>query len=454
MRRQLLATYVALALAVLVALEIPLGITYARGQKSDLENRIKLDALTVATLAEDGLERGGSRPSSALARTAVEYAKDPGGRVVVVDAHGVSLLDTAAAAGRSFASRPEISSALKGTSLSGTRHSDTLGTDLMYVAVPVASSGTVYGAVRVTYPTSALDHRVWRYWLLLAAIAGVVLATATLVGMRLSSALTKPLAELEDAARSASEGDLAARAPTDAGPPEIRALAARFNEMVSRLDVLLRSQQEFVADASHQLRTPLTALQLRLENLEHDVAPAGEAQIEGALAEVARLGRLVDGLLALARADATEARPMRVDLHAVVVSRLAAWTANADAHDVRLDERVAVGSYGLATAGSLDQVLDNLLSNALAVSPRGGAIRVEATPARGVVELHVVDEGPGMTDEQRSRAFDRFWREGATGGTGLGLAIAERLVRADGGALELRNAPGGGLDAVIRLQAP
>jgi signal transduction histidine kinase len=233
----------------------------------------------------------------------------------------------------------------------------------------------------------------------------------------------------------------------------MRALATRFNEMVGRLDVLLRSQQEFVADASHQLRTPLTALQLRLENLEHDVAPPGEAQLAGALAEVGRLGRLVDGLLALARADAAEARPVPVDLHVIVVSRLASWAAHAEAQGVRLEDEVLLGTHGAATPGSLDQVLDNLLSNALAVSPRGGAIRVEATPAHPYVEVHVVDEGPGMTNEQRSRAFDRFWREGSGRGTGLGLAIAQRLVSADGGALELRDAPGGGLDAVIRLRA-
>lgn len=149
MRRQLLATYLALALAVLAALEIPLGITYARNQKTDLENRIRLDALTIATLAEDGLERNIARPSPALTSTAAAYAKNPGGRVVVVDDRGVTLLDTGSRAGRKFASRPEIASSLRGRTSSGTRHSSTLGTDLMYVAVPVASSGKVHGAVRV-----------------------------------------------------------------------------------------------------------------------------------------------------------------------------------------------------------------------------------------------------------------------------------------------------------------
>jgi signal transduction histidine kinase len=439
---------------VLAALEIPLGITYARNQKTDLENRIRLDALTIATLAEDGLERDVATPSPALTSTATTYAKSPGGRVLVVNDRGVTLLDTGSRRGRTFASRPEVASALRGLTTSGTRHSSTLAADLMYVAVPVASSGKVHGAVRVTYPTSALDRRVRRYWLVLAAIAGVVLAVAAVVGLRLSRTVTAPLAELEEATNAAGEGDLSARAPVDAGPPEIRALAARFNEMVARLEVLLRSQQEFVADASHQLRTPLTALQLRLENLARDVRPEGAGQLEGALAEVTRLGALVDGLLSLARADATEASPASVDLNEVVRGRFAAWAARAEAIDVALQLDVPVGLRAAATPGSLDQVLDNLLANALVASPQGGRVSVRATRVETFVELHVADEGPGLTQEQRARAFDRFWRGGRTSpGTGLGLAIAHRLVTADGGELELRDAPGGGLDAVIRLRA-
>jgi signal transduction histidine kinase len=452
MRRRLLTTYVALAAAVLAALEIPLGIAYGQSQKTDLASRIKLDALTIATLAEDQLERGIARPSTALERTATAYSKHPGGRVVVVNGTGLTLLDTASRTGRNFASRPEIASALRGDLASGTRHSKTLGTDLMFVSVPVASSGKVHGAVRITYPTSALNARVRRYWLLLAAIAGVVLVAATAVGLRLSRTLTRPLAELEEAARAAGEGDLTARAPTDSGPPEIRDLASRFNEMVSRLDVLLRSQQEFVADASHQLRTPLTALLLRLENLERDVEPAGEKQLDGALAEVERLGRLVDGLLALARADAAETKPVAVDLGAVVEGRMAAWSAQAESRGIELEQRIRDGLRASVTPGSLDQVLDNLLSNALAVSPTGGTITITGICTDPFAELHIVDEGPGMTGDQRVRAFDRFWREDSSDGTGLGLAIARRLVVADGGELELREAPTGGLDAVLRLR--
>ncbi len=457
MRRRLLASYVTLTIVVLAALEIPLGIQYGRSEQRDLTNGIKTDALVMATFAEDPLERGQRTPSGQLLRVAQRYARSPGGRTVVVDSRGSSILDTAKGSpiGRSFASRPEFAAALGSPPriATGTRHSNTLGTDLIYVAVPITSSGgNKLGALRITYPTSALDARVTRYWLLLAAIGGVVLAAATLIGLRFARTLTRPLSALEQAAAEVGEGDLTVRAP-ESGPPEIRALAARFNETVARLDALLDSQQAFVADASHQLRTPLAALRLRLENLERDVNPAGASDLDAALAEVERLARLVGGLLALARADAAVPAVEPVDVSAVVDGRVGHWAPHAEARGVRLEASVPASLGALATPGALEQVLDNLISNAIAVSPEGGVVTVAASEDGSRVELHVVDQGPGMTPEQRARAFDRFWRAGPPGGgTGLGLAIVHRLVTADGGTIELEDAPGGGLDAALRLR--
>ena len=345
MSRRFLATYVALAVVVLAALEIPLGIEYGRSERRDLTGRIERDALTMATFAEGTLERGLNTPPAPLVRVAKRYQRNPGGRVVIVDSAGLALLDThpPIPGRRSFASRPEFAAALKGNIASGTRHSNTLRADLIYVAVPVASGGRVRGAVRITYPTSTLDTRVRRYWLLLAAIGGVVLAAATVVGLRFARTLTEPLSALETTAAAVGGGDLRARAPADSGPPEVRALAAEFNETVARLDTLLRSQKEFVADASHQLRTPLAALQLRLENLERDVAEGGKPDLEAALAEVTRLARLVDGLLTLARADAARSDPAPVDLGGGRQDAGRRMVAEAAARgvlpDVRLQER-------------------------------------------------------------------------------------------------------------------
>jgi signal transduction histidine kinase len=457
MSRRFLATYVALAVVVLASLEIPLGIQYGRSERRDLTGRIERDALTMATFAEDTLEQGVQKPPPGLVRVARQYQRDPGGRVVIVDRQGLSLLDTSPPlpGRRSFANRPEFVSALQGNIASGTRHSSTLGKDLIYVAVPISSGGVVRGAVRITYPTSALDSRVRRYWLLLAAIGGVVLAAATVVGLWFARTLTEPLSALEETAAAVGAGDLQARAPTDTGPPEIRALAEELNDTVSRLDALLRSQDEFVADASHQLRTPLAALQLRLENLERDVGEDGRDDLAAALAEVSRLSGLVDGLLALARADAARPTPARIDVRAVVAERVGARSPELVARGVVADVTVEERLVALVTAGSLEQVLDNLLSNALAVSQPGDTIAIEGrrSSAERVV-LHVRDEGPGMSAEQRSRAFDRFWRAGPRGGgTGLGLAIVYRLVTADGGEIELLEAPGGGLDVRIALRA-
>jgi signal transduction histidine kinase len=442
--RRLLFTYLGLALLVLAVLEIPLGIVNGRNESSDLRTKVERDASFLAAFAEDTLENNAN--PLALGVAALDYSKRTGGRVVIVRRSGVAIIDTnSPTSPRTFATRPEIISALRGNVASGTRYSKTLHENLLYVAVPASSGAKVTGAVRITYPTSAVDARVRRYWLMLLAIGAMVLVATTLVGLRFARWVSSPLGRLEASAAKAGAGDLSTRADEDAGPPEVRSLAAAFNHMIAELEQLVRSQEEFVADASHQLRTPLTALRLRLENLGGDVTESAQADLERALDEVERLSRLVAGLLALARAEVSP--PERVDLAKLVDDRIEAWSALAAEQEVKLEANVS--GTALAGADRLGQALENLLSNALAVSPRGGTVSISGL--RG--ELHVIDQGPGMTDEQRERAFDRFWRGSKSGtGSGLGLAIVKRLVEIDGGSVELRAAPEGGLDAVIRLR--
>ncbi|MCC6222222.1 MAG: HAMP domain-containing protein [Thermoleophilia bacterium] len=458
MGRRLLASYLALTACVLAVLVVPLGLSYSHNQRQDLTAKVERDAVVLTTFAEDllGGLPGVSRTS--LQGVVTEYEREAGARVVIVDRSGLSVVDSSDPDGpsRSFASRPELARALAtGEVVHGVRRSNTLGADLLYVAVPVASSGSVYGAVRVTYPLEAVQDRVRRYWLILASVAAVVLAAVAVVGLRIAFSIARPLAALERAAAAVGAGDLAVRAPAQEGPPEVRALAASFNDTVHKLDELIRSREAFVADASHQLRTPLAALRLRLENLEGASSAGGGADLQAALAEVERLSRIVDGLLALARTDSTTAHPARIDVGSVVAERLDAWTALAEEQGVSLAGDIASGLSALATPGRLEQVLDNLLANALEVSPAGGTIAVSGAPAGAFAELHVADEGPGLSEEQRARAFDRFWRAGpSAGGSGLGLAIVERLVTADGGEVALHAARGGGLDACVRLPLP
>ena len=444
MTRRLLLGYLGMTLFVLAALEVPLGVQYQRSEKRDLVAKVTRDATVLAQDAEDAVQSRKPAELKAVADVAYAYSKSTGARVVIVDRGGYAVVDTSArvTGTESFSSRPEIRAALKGSYSVGERQSETLRTRLLYVAVPIASGGAVHGAVRITYPTSTLDARILHYWLLLAGIGAVVLAAAALVGARLARFVTRPLNGLEEAAAAVGAGDLDERAPELEGPPEVRSLARVFNETVAKLAQLVRSQEEFVADASHELRTPLTALRLRLEN--------GDA--EGALPEAERLSELVESLLALARSDAAPAETM--DTAAAVLERVEAWRPLADERGIELAVDLDGAPPLRAAPHRLAQVLDNLVSNALEHASEGSSVSVTGVAAAPWVEVRIRDEGPGMTPEERARAFDRFWRAPGSrgGGSGLGLAIVKKLVEVDGGEVELAPAPGGGTDAVVRLR--
>jgi signal transduction histidine kinase len=438
---------------VLLIIEVPLGVTFARAERDRLVAAVERDATVLATVVEDTLEAGAT---SGLDPVAAGYQDRTGGRVVIVDRNGITVADSdpPAPGRRDLSTRPEIAVALRGQHAAGSRSSSTLGGSFLYVAVPVASQGRVYGAVRITYPTSTVDARVRRVWLALAGVAAVVLGVVALVGLALARSTTRPLRALEQATTAVAGGQLEARAPTDRGPPEVRRLAAAFNDMAAQLGRLLDSQRAFVADASHQLRTPLTALRLRLENLEATIPPAAAEDLGAAVAETGRLARLVDGLLVLARAEAAPGRREVVDLAAVVADRQAAWAPLAAEHQVELTVWPGPPTPVWAVPGALEQVLDNLLANALRATPAGSRIQLAIRQVGGWVELHVTDQGPGMPADQRERAFDRFWRGPASerDGTGLGLAIVRQLLEASGGTAELHPNPDGGLDAVAHLR--
>ena len=451
MTRRLLLGYLGVTLFVLLTLEVPLGVQNQRTERHDLTAKVSHDAMVLAADSEDAVQAPTKRQLGALAAIAADYGTRTGSRVVIVDRRGRALVDTSARVRgtESFASRPEIAGALAGKYPRGVRDSKTLHQRLLYVAVPIASGGRVHGAVRITYPFSAVDARILRYWLILALIGVVVLAGAAAVGLGLARFVTRPLRRLEEAAAAVGEGQLDARAPEREGPPEVRSLAVAFNETVAKLSRLLRSQGEFVADASHELRTPLTALRLRLESLP----PSRDR--DAAMHEADRLRDLVDDMLTLARADAGTEASTRVDASALMRERVEAWLPLAEEQRVALVAELDGPLPVRAAPGRLAQVLDNLLANALEASPDGGTVTVSARVESPWVELHLSDEGPGLSPEQRKRAFDRFWRAGSgAGGSGIGLAIVRRLVAADQGEVELRAAsPTGGIDAVVRLRS-
>ena len=218
-------------------------------------------------------------------------------------------------------------------------------------------------------------------------------------------------------------------------------------------------QRRFIADASHQLRSPLAALRLRLEAIDPADPEGSERHIEAAVEEVGRLSRLVDGLLEIARVEGTRPQRSAVDVGAVLRDRVEMWEALAEERDVHLE--VAASSDDLAAVavpGHLEQILDNLLANALEVAPARSAIELQASrrsvDGRQLLAVDLDDAGPGMTEQQRHVAFTRFWQDDTqpTGTTGLGLAISRQLARASGGDLTLDVSPCGGLRATVLLE--
>ncbi|WP_063756824.1 sensor histidine kinase [Streptomyces sp. NRRL F-5135] len=455
MTRRLLLSYLTLSALVLLCLELPLGYVYSRAERERATNAAHQEAESVADYASLSLAYDGS---GELAARVVTCANRIGGQVLVVNAAGGLIATShplAADEQAALANRPEIAEALRGGSGADVHTTSVGGVSWLSVAVPVKHGRTLQGAVRLAVPTEAIASDVHRVWLGLALGGlGVLVAVAT-VAFALARWIGRPIRELERATQTLASGSLATPASVTTGPPEVRVLAATFNRTAALLEQLLASQSAFAGEASHQLKTPLAALRLRLDNLEADVPPHLRGNLTAAMTETERLARMVEGLLALARMEEKALTPEPVDLDLAVEERVAAWSGLFERYGVRL---VAVGNpigTALAVPGAVEQILDNLLSNALRVAPRGSAVTVGRRLRTTGAELHVADQGPGMTAEQRRRAFDRFWRapDSPKGGTGLGLALVQRLTLAGGGEALLLPAPGGGLKAVIRLQS-
>jgi len=452
MTRRLVVSYLIVTVFVLVILEVPLGIVYQQRETDQLTNDVERDASVLATIYEEVLENN----LTADPTVADDYTRRTGARVVVVDVDGISIVDTAANfdANRDFSTREEFVIALTGSRASGTRRSDTLNTDLLYVAVPVASGGDIWGAVRVTLDTEEVNERVQRFWVGLVLVALVILAIMTGVGWTLARSVTRPVRRLQQAANRFAQGELSATEPEGNAPPELRELEDSLNTMAARLDAMLGQQRSFVADASHQLRTPLTAIRLRLENLQSATPDeAGQREIEASISETTRLSELVDDLLALARAE----RPPQltsVDLVQTVAERVELWTAVADDTGVALELDAPAEELPVTCVdGGLEQILDNLIDNAIHAAPSpGGEVQLTVSAGSATHEVIVADNGPGLDDSQKQRAFDRFWR-GRTdsSGTGLGLPIVLSLAESAGGTVTITDNEPTGLRVAVEL---
>jgi signal transduction histidine kinase len=331
---------------------------------------------------------------------------------------------------------------------------------LQYAVVPVVVDGgldhLVY-AVRSAPGTGLLDRvgatfeflfRFWWQFLLAGAIAAAI---ALVLARWLARGMTQPLRDMAQAARRMETGDYAQRVHTTSRD-EVGQLATAFNRMGAELESLERLRRELVANVSHELKTPISALRAHLENLLDGVEEPDRETLQVMLTQSERLSRLVDQLLDLSRLESGEL-PLRregVPLRRLVAEVLSEVEVVRSGREVRVEDRVPDDIPPVfADRERLHQVLFNLLDNAVRLTPPGGEVVVSAHRVDGRCEVSVADTGPGIPAEHLPRLFERFYRVDTArarddGGTGIGLAIARSVVEAHGGRIRAESEVGKG----------
>ena len=437
MARRIALAVLALIVGLLAVVVIPLGLLISAQDRRDFQASTATAATTVANVAEERLDD--HTHGTALSRSIHEMGRQRD-RLAVYNSAGHLVASTSARPAFRHSVRPPIRS--QATYPSGGR--------LVVLApvVPDGGSGSV-GTVVLSRSTAGLDHRVMVLWSLISGVAAAGLAGAALVAVGLARWLSGPITTLGAAARRLGEGDLGTRTHVRTGPPEAQNLSVAFDAMAARIESLVRGNRALMADVSHQVRTPLAALRLRLDLLAQDADEDTATELAGAQEEIARLARMTNGLLAVARAENNKVQARQVDVTAIVRDRVYTWQPAADERGVTL---TATGSGPVpAWLGEdhLEQVLDNLLANALDALTSGGTITVTTRVAGSMAQIVVCDDGPGMSAQQRHAAFHRFATGG--GGAGLGLAIVDRLAAANGGTATLSDTNGGGLTVTVEF---
>jgi signal transduction histidine kinase len=328
--------------------------------------------------------------------------------------------------------------------------------------VTLTSSGRVIGKLYIedtpTANSRSLIIRVVLPVLLFSIIPGLIVLV---IGLLLLRRLVGPLSEVIGATQAVAAGDLSVRVPVHSRNDDLRTLSDGFNHMAETLERNDRERRDLFADIAHELRTPLTVLRGRLEGVMDGVYPPSQEVIAPALTETYLLERLVEDLrlLALAEAHQLHFENQDVELAKHFQPILDLFSAQASELQVTLQLNFEPDLPLVhVDPQRLEQVISNLLDNALRYAPPGSNIELSIQKDSQGVAIDVVDEGPGVPEDELPLIFNRFWREEksrarSSGGSGLGLAIAKQLIEAQGGSIIARNCPSGGLDICILLPA-
>lgn len=472
-RTRLLIAFLAVALGAAAALSAFFLTELEDYGLRKLEERLHNESLIVSAMVAGQLRATGadglsSRSATTIAEELAAAGDHIASRIRVLDADGTALIDSAGGdgVGVGYAETPEIARALRGEHGAATRISED-GRVMLYIANPIVVGDRIAGVSYTSATTFSVRTLLRDYRTRLLAALGLFALATLVLTESLARWLSAPLRTLARSAIAFASGDHSVRV-RPRGSSEVQAVADAFNAMADEVQTALAELKDeetrksrFVSDVSHELRTPLTAIRGAAETLLDGDVPEEDARqfLSTIVRESERLGRLANDLLTLQRIEgATGELPIsRVDL--VETARFAV-EGLAPLLDSRGVDVAFEGSAPLVLGDRdrLQQVFANLLDNASRMTPEGGTVTLGFSAEDGTSVASVTDQGPGISEEDAARVFDRFYRaqpsrDRTTGGAGLGLAIVAAIVKSHGGTITAAPAAGGGSVFTLRLPA-
>ncbi len=493
LQNRLILTHLVLMIISLSSLIVWIGQRLHRAIIEQAEHNLEIEAFLIANALQEPMHEWAEEETTLPQASIRSYAQNITGRVTITDAHLYVL----------FSSDPrvpihieenhaEFLAARSGSEQHDIRLDEWSGEERLFVAAPIlGEEQELLGFVQLSVPMAPIYSQIRQTWLNLFTIGAMILGGTVLAGLWLAHQISRPVEHLTQMAEEIAQGNLEQRV-TPAGPEEIQRLGRAFNRMADRIQEMLARQQAFVANAAHELRSPLTSFRLRLEMLQTHARhhrELTERYLHEMEKELDHLQTLVDHLLALTTLDSGQP-PERAQLDLAPLLYELAEAMMPLIQQAGLTLSLEVPHHlppVLANAEQMRIVFRNLLDNAIKYTPQGGKILLYAdtlaaratslpaspplqtvsffsrqpnpapkNPTSLEVRIQVADNGIGISPEDLLRIFDRFYRADHTrsrrrSGAGLGLSLVQSIVQAHAGRVEVSSLPGKGSTFTVYL---
>ncbi len=459
LKGRLIATYLLLILLSVGGLASWVAPRLRRSVEERTEHELEIEAHLAAIVLNSEIEKllEGENQQADLIKALETYMKASNSllRITVLNTDLSILASTDARVQNGYEeSHPELKAALQGREKHDIRLDEYTNEERIFTAAPITDDEKIIGFVQLSYPTAPMWSEIYRAWTTLLGMGCVVIFGTLVVSLWLAKQITGPLEKLTALTHKLAAGELSQRAPLQ-GPEEVQRLAQAFNEMAERLERMIQRQRDFVANAAHELRSPLTAMRLRLDLILNQIQEDPQAQrqyLEQLLEEIDRLKKTSDQLLMLSSVDqgarlppeATDLSPLLYELSDEMAplfhSRKQQFTIEVPPHLPAV----------LVNPEEVRIILRNLLDNAAKYTQTGGHVELRAEVRENQIAISVKDNGPGISDETLPHIFARFYRgdksrsRTAESGSGLGLSLVKELVVLNRGTIEVQTALGKG----------